>query len=1516
MPKHTAILDRYSAGISSAKKNVTHAQKEFINARATKCARTIAWLPRISSSPHFVQRLERLNQTLQLVFSQSASNRDCFGANARNWLRENLALLRSALASLDCATAALTETEYVRCSGQIVPRVLVIADDLLSSLDYGFDDSDYSAYLEAIQSIVVLRLDELRSIVPALQCVLLERIAGLALTEGTDGSVLIANRHLKSIETCVRSLREIGQAPWQELLEPLIVFDAVLRRDPSDAYAHMDQESREMYRSAVVKLAKHSDLSEMEIAELALSLAREAQQVQETDPVLAHRRAHVGYYLVAEGEQELRRRGNVRIPFRERFQRFLLRWPNEFYLGGIEFLTLSMILAALWWGDFNSLLGAFFAAVVLLLPCSGGAVQIMNYLTSWLLQPQILPKLDFRDGVPNDCTTMVVVPTLLLDEKQVRQLVSDLEVRYLGNMSANLHFALLTDLADSDEQPREDNPLVEACGQLIRELNEKYACNRAGSFSMFHRHSVYNPREGVWMGWERKRGKLLDFNRLILGQYDSFPYKVGDVSVLPHVRYVLTVDADTELPRGTAQRLIGTLAHPLCRAVIDRHNVVTQGYGILQPRVAVSVESAKQSRLASIYSGTAGFDIYTHATSDVYQDLYGEGTFVGKGLYDLRAMHRVLDHRFPRNAILSHDLIEGAYARAGLASDIEIVDRYPSHYSTYTRRRHRWVRGDWQIVEWLFPRVPDESGRHVPNPISLISRWKIMDNLRRSMVGPATLALFVLGWTVLPGRPLYWTAVAFFILFAPPLLHFVVAVMRALLARTVIPIRDACGKFATALAGVFLVITFLIHDALVSLDAALRSSYRRAVSRQRLLEWETAAEAELGFHQRTSLDFYLALTPLIACIIGAVLLLVRPVAFWVALPILVLWACGRALSVWLDRPPRQPLKNIAASDKRFLRNAALHTWRYFAEFSSSQHHWLVPDNVQEEPARIAARVSPTNLGFLLNARQIACEFGFVTIPEFVEHTRRTLETMSQMRRYRGHFLNWYDTQTLAPELPYFVSSVDSGNLAASLIALKVGCAAMLDKPLLSPSMVEGYVDYFRALAESQSRSDSDKEVEPLFAQEKLPWLERLLAIVSEPITHVAPLPSGGTDKATQSFQTQLQLRREQAQKIFTHYLPWLLPEFEPLRLHLGVDSGSDKIPSLAQLPGFIQQLQAQLVDDAAHTSATNDNRNQRERLLSLLPGSYERSVSLAYDLRTITAQTEHWVAEMDFGFLLEPRRKLLSVGYHLDTGTLDLACYDLLASEARIASFIAIAKGDVPQETWFRLGRVHVPTPGGPPALISWAGTMFEYLMPAIWMRSQYDTLLRQSMEGAVRAQKAYGAARQIPWGISEASYAELNDAGIYHYAAIGVPELALRDHGSERLVVAPYASAMALAVAPADALDNLHRMAARGWMRAYGFYEAADFGAISSPHIKHPALVKAWMAHHQGMILLSIGNFLCGNVIQEWFHGDARVRATELLLHERPVFQHVRPSRRLRLGVQSARILQNKSPDELAIAS
>jgi hypothetical protein len=513
--------------------------------------------------------------------------------------------------------------------------------------------------------------------------------------------------------------------------------------------------------------------------------------------------------------------------------------------------------------------------------------------------------------------------------------------------------------------------------------------------------------------------------------------------------------------------------------------------------------------------------------------------------------------------------------------------------------------------------------------------------------------------------------------------------------------------------------------------------------------------------------------------------------------------------------------------------------------------------------------------------------------------------MSHLGRCFGHFLNWYETGTLLPELPLFISSVDSGNLAASLIALKGGCADRLEMPLLAPSLVEGYEDHLRLLVGSEvlppRKSESLRERE-----RHLPWMERLCALISDSVGEGTSFPS-----------MHLALRREQVRRVFSGYMPWLLPEFESLRRQIGIELNPEKLPPVSELPAFIEVLVAKLLQGAAELSEAE--QKQRDHLLALLAIARARSISLIKDLRMIATKVERWVKDMNFGPLLERRRKLLSVGFDLGSNRLDPACYDLLASEARIAAFIAIGKGDVPQDTWFRMGRAFVPASSGASTLISWAGTMFEYLMPAIWMRSQQNTLLWRSMQGAVRAHMAYAATRDIPWGVSEAGYDQLDDAGMYSYAAMGVPELALRDRGPDRLVVAPYASAMALAVLPNDAIRNLRRMADLGWLGEYGFYEAADFGSGDQSGNQRPSLVRAWMAHHQGMILLSIGNLLCDNVTQRWFHGDARVRATELLLDERAVVQHARRSWRALPVAKPTRIPHtgNKRQDgQLDIAS
>ena len=1374
-----------------------------------------------------------------------------------------------------------------------MPRALAIAAEYLRLADYRYSDHGLSVFVNAFQESAPLNLSELWLLSPALKLVLLEEIAA------RGENVVRQVPEPQSMGVLITSLREGGEAPWKELLESLIVFDRVLADDPAEAYSRMDYAGRELYRNTVAEYAAHSDCSELEIAQLALKLARDSQRRRHADPRVAWRLSHIGYYLIDKGAEELRRRASVRLPWKQRVQAFLRRHPDEFYLGGIEVLTLLIVIAIMTpvYGAFSSFWERIFGIVILLLPASQSAVEVMNYLTTSLMNPRLVPKLDFSQGIPDDCVTMVVVPTLLLSEKQVRKLVDDLEVRYLGNSGHNLHYALLSDMPDSEEQPSDQDPLIDLASSLIQKLNDKYPNDAGGTFAIYHRHRIYNPREGVWMGWERKRGKLLDFNRLIRGEYDSFPVKVGDLSVLRRVRFVITLDSDTELPRGTAQRLVGAMAHPLNQAIIDPNdNIVVAGYGILQPRVGISVQSASQSRLASIYSGQTGFDIYTRAISDVYQDLYGEGIFTGKGIYEVNTLHQVLEHRFPRNSLLSHDLVEGAYARAGLVSDIEVIDDYPSHYSAYNRRKHRWLRGDWQIANWLLGKVPDETGRPARNPISFLSRWKILDNLRRSLVELGMFLLFALGWTLLPGRPLYWTLVTIAILFVPPWFQLAFTLVRAVLSLRLSMVGDAFAALASATVSVFLNLTFLSHQALLSADAVLRTWYRRIVSRRRLLEWETAAEAELGARKKSAVDVLLTWTPAVSVIIGLIVLVEGRSAFYVALPILVLWTCARPLSIWLNRSPR-PMRHFGSrQDALFLRKAALRIWRYFASFSNEEHNWLIPDYVRETPPFVAARLSPTNLGFLFNARQVACEFGYLTVPAFAEQTRRTMATVLELSRQWGHFFNWYDTRTLAPDQPRFISTVDSGNLVASLITLQQGALDLLHRPLLSPALFDGYADHLCALAEMKLLP---KRVVARFEDGHKRWLEQLLSGVEIPA-----IPDGmaRADDA-RWYRSQTLGLTGQVRDVVSGYMPWLLPEFAALRTNpaLGQLTWCEAL-TLEKLPACIDLLQTRLLLAKGGANAMEEAA-LRDRLRGLLPNARARAQRLIDDLRQIASNAERLVREMDFRFLYDRRRKLLSIGADAETDKVHAACYDLLASEARLAAFLAVANDQIPQESWFVLGRSQV-IEYGRATIISWTGTMFEYLLPAIWMRSYPETLLQRSTEAAVAIQRAYGAEHRLPWGVSECAFGVRHDGGVYGYRAFGVPGLAVQQE-EERRVVAPYATMLALDIQPEAAIGNLRRMQRKGWLGRYGFYEAIDYSS-EARHSRRgaPTVVRQWMVHHQGMSLLAIANFLQHGVIRNWFHADPRVQATELLLQERPmraVSGSVRTKRRTRSDARSA---------------
>jgi cyclic beta-1,2-glucan synthetase len=1448
---------------------------------ATEFASRLGWLPGVHSSRTFSARSRKLKTAFQPLFaSVEAAARLNPESDDLRWFRDNDQLIHSELRNVAVELKPLRRLPHSRGrKEEVVPRVVALAQAYLDLTGNHFGEATFTAFIQAVQKSAILEFRELSALVPALKLVLLERIAARAR------SLLAQSAHTPcGLGICVRSLRDVTQTSWKEILEPLILFDAILRRDPAGSYEAMDFESRNFYRERLAKIARRSDLTETDVAREALLLAQQALARPYRDPRARLRQSHIGYYLIDAGQAQLHQKVGFKPGFLQSLRAPLRRHPDEIFLPGIAVLTFAILAGILLLLTSPSSPPALLllSVLILLVPCSQSAVQLMQYLITALLPAEILPKLDYSLGIPDDCVTLVAIPALLLNEKQVRSLVEDLEVRFLGNHDPNVYFALVTDLPDSDEPAPEANPLIDLCANLIRELDERYGEKQMGSFLLLHRHRAYNRREKGWMGWERKRGKLLDLNKLLRAEVDSFPVKVGDLSVLSKVRFVITLDSDTELPRGAAHRMVGTMAHPLNQAIIDpEKNIVVAGYGILQPRVGVSVQSTARSRLAAIYAGETGLDTYTRAVSDAYQDLYREGSYTGKGIYEVDTVHRVLDRRFPKNALLSHDLIEGAYARAGLASDIEVIEDYPSHYSAFNRRKHRWLRGDWQIVEWLTSRVPDESGARVANPISLVSRWKILDNLRRSLVEPATLLLLLFGWFVPGDGALRWTLATLLILVIPTWFEFAFTLVRAVAEHKMSVAREAAAAFSAANFTILLNLVFLAHQTLLSLDAVARALVRRKLTRERLLEWETAAQAELGARS-TLIDRYLDWMPLFAAGVGLLLWLFRPHSLVVAIPILALWAGSGLVARWLNESPSVAADNLSRQDTLFLRRAALRTWRYFAEFCTEEHNWLIPDNIQEEPPAVAARISPTNLGFLLNARQVAVEFGYLTVPEMAALTRQTLATAARLAKYRGHLLNWYDTRTLAPLAPVFVSSVDSGNLLASLWTLQQGCLDRLRRPLCQPSLAEGLLDHLRVLVESKVLTR--KQLAQYEAD--LAGKNSLLSILQLPDFKSDDADDSSGDPDARWFLHQAQLRLRNIRQMIESYEPWWLPEFAPLRSELRVNFESTGRVPLQQLPDLTWELESAL--DRLLPSVPEQQRPLYDRFRTLLARARSNALTLAENLRQIAAQAGELANAMDFGFLLDSRRKLMSVGFDAQSQQLQNACYDLLATESRIAIFIAIAKEDIPQDCWFLLGRGHT-LDHGRPVLLSWTGTMFEYLMPFLWMRSYPNTLLDRARVAAVRSQQAYAAARHVPWGISESAYFKLDEHGNYQYQAFGLPQLSLMRRESNPLVISPYSTFLALSVDPPASFRNLRLMESLGWFGSYGFYEAADYTTSRGWFRRsHGQIVRCWMAHHQGMSLLSIANLLCDNVVQRWFHADRRVQATELLLQEKPVV-HVR---------------------------
>ncbi len=1392
------------------------------------------------------------------------------------------------------------------------------------------------------QPFVVQLIQRLREQDPAIMPVI-EWLETQLAKQKTSIEQIIHSEHQRQAATqvtvgnIITSMRLLSTLDWSDFFESVSLIDPLLGKDPAGAYLKMEFASRDRYRHAVERISKRTHFSELEIGEVAVQMAAKASQKGPNGgPV-----NHVGYYLIDAGLAQLEAGFGYSPRLGERLRRWCLRHPTLTYLGTLALLTLLLI-TLLTFGMYQA--GADWSLLIVtllvaLIPASDLAVSILNWDITHLFEPRLLPRMNTSTGVGENARTMVVIPTIFSCEADVRELLERMEIHFLANQDEHIHFALLGDFADADaEETPDDAMLLDLALGGIEVMNRRHSKDSAQRFHLFHRHRRWNSQEGKWMGWERKRGKLHEFNRMLRGARDtSFMVQTADDSLLSQVRFVVTLDSDTQLPRDVARKLVGTAIHPLNRPRLDETTKrVISGYAILQPRVSITLESSSRTRFARIFSGHTGIDPYTTAVSDVYQDLFGEGNYTGKGLYDVDAFESALAGRVPENSLLSHDLFESLFARAALITDIELLDDYPSHYDTYAQRLHRWTRGDWQILRWLFPLVPDAHGRKVRNTLTQISRWKILDNLRRSLVAPSLFLWLVAAWNIFPGSAWIWTFFGIAAIAFPVYLHLTSSL---LIHPRGIPwtshFWSVWGDFRTNSAQAALSLVLLAHQAYLMLDAILRTIFRKLISRRKLLEWVTAAQAEgAARHNLASFLRFMLPAELFALMSTALILWYRPESLSLAAPFLLSWGISPLVAYWVSRPTKPPRRGMEGEDLRFARLVARRTWRFFETFVGAEDNWLPPDNFQEDPRPVIAhRTSPTNIGLLLVSTLSAHDFGYISSLEFVERQELTFATLARLAKMHGHCFNWYDTKTLEPLAPQYISTVDSGNLASALIALKQACVEMPDVKLLDQRIIKGLSDTINAVSDEASRLGTIRQrtevvtvrqlrgeieackelMEADFEGPLLPW-SRLFNSLEKRAAEIADIVDAlSLTHGVESFQElswwvgALRHQVRSYRRDVNTLTPWSLfltpdvdgamPSFgEEAELQwLDVAGLLGRVPTLMEIPEIADQalvelaaLQAKI--EEAPSEVSHDAKSTSRRINGLTT-AIEDAAGAAKDLLSrlsrLAQKCDQIFEEMDFRFLLDSERKVFTIGFNVPELRRDNSFYDLLASEARVASFVAIAKGDVPQEHWFRLGRQLTEVDGGR-GLISWTGTMFEYLMPLLVMRNYGSTLLDQTYSSVVARQIEYGQERGVPWGISESAYNARDVHFNYQYGPFGVPGLGLKRGLIEDLVIAPYATMLAAVVAPTAAMANLRALEREGAFGSFGYYESIDYTAERVPQGQRRVIIRAFMAHHQGMSLVALDNALHDGQMEKRFHADPLVRATELLLQERiPIGVH-----------------------------
>jgi cyclic beta-1,2-glucan synthetase len=1491
----------------------------------------------VPQAQHLLQRLpcqaKRLRQGYH-AFRNSTAEALAF-SYAAEWLLDNFYVVEQTQRQIkdDLSPAFYRNLPRLNAGGplQDYPRVYDLARQLLIAETCQLDLERIHKFVWSYEAVTPLAMGELWALPIMLRLALLEsmteavgRLANLTpetemLPQALPYSHTISDTDV--VANCIPSLRLLAGEDWLIFFERISQVEQILRQDPAGVYARMDFETRDRYRKVVERVARATDQEEAVVAQTAVALAHRAQAANGDADSPTH---HVGAYLLADGLSQLEKATGYQPRGLSRWRRKLVPYTTPLYLGSLGLLTLIVALPFVVYALRNGTgRPAVTAVLFTLIPAITIAVTLVNWLVTHLVSPRVLPKLDFlQNGVPADCRAMVVIPTLLTHPEEVDSLLKQVEMHYLRNPDPHLSFALLTDFADTAAE--KDSPintlLLDQTQTGIEALNKRYP---GQPFYLFHRQRQWNPRENTWMGWERKRGKLHEFNQLLRGHSQtSYTIQVGNLDVLPAVQYIITLDADTILPREGANRLIGALAHPLNQAHFDPHSgKVTAGYTILQPRTQIQPASANRSFFSRIFAGDNGLDLYTLAVSDVYQDLFGEGSYVGKGIYHLDAFERSLVGRIPENSLLSHDLFEGIYGRAGLATDIVLYEQYPANYFTSARRAQRWVRGDWQLLPWLLPWVPvdlppDQPGkRYGHNDLSMMGRWKIADNLRRSLLAPALLLLFVAAWLWLPGAAWLWTLLGLFASAVPLLTGLGTAVRQAIGGSSWMELKRPLGDSAIRW---LLFLTFLPYESLLTVTAIGATLWRLLVSRRNLLQWTTAAASDRRFSQESDqapVYLQLLLSGLLAVVLAGLVYVINPAALPVAVPLLLLWAIAPKIIQWINRPNSPSAPPLQPAQRQQLHTLARRTWLFFEEFVGPDDNWLPPDHFQESPRGVVAhRTSPTNIGLYLLSVLGAYDLGYLSPLTLTLRLRSTFATLDKLDRYRGHFLNWIDTRTLAPLPPSYVSTVDSGNLAGCLLTLKQGLLTLPQQPAWSWRQWQGLLDTLAVLSEALDGEGVETAVQQHLTQMRQQildvqdqpeqWagmLRHLLAYEQPALSeHLIALVEASETIAASKIHTwrvyaeRISRHLQGMQRELNSLLPWALSFSQPPTFLSQASDPAIQIawqnllaalpltPRLDEIADLCTAGQSALaeLDRLLLTATPADARDWCDQLAAALQATHLLITSLIVGFATLARQADSAVADMDFGFLFSSQRQIFHIGYSLATGRLDANFYDLLASESRIASLIAIAQDQVPQSHWLHLGRPLTKVKEGL-ALLSWSGTMFEYLMPPLLMRSYAGTFLNQSYGYIVAHQMAYGQAQQAPWGISESGYYAFDASQNYQYRAFGAPGIGFKRGLADDLVITPYASLLALPFQPQAVSQNMAHLTRLGMMGRYGFYEALDFSPARLELGQSAAIVRSYMAHHQGMILLSLVNFLHDNPMVARFHADPHIQSVELLLQE-----------------------------------